>query len=48
MIGLDEIADFEEVLRIDPELGDLLARLDFSLRKVAAVGLGQAFGLGKT
>src|SRR6185503_869505 len=41
MIGLDDVADIEQVLRIDAEFRDLLPRFNLGLREIAAIGLGQ-------
>src|SRR5262249_4809576 len=45
--GENFIADFEHVLFVDAEFGNLLARLDFGLREMSALGFGEALRFTK-
>ena len=47
MIGLKQVAHFQQVRRIDAEFRHLLAGLDFGLGELAALGLVGVLGLGE-
>src|SRR6185312_9103557 len=48
VVGLQHVTHIEQVRRIDAEFHELLLRLHFRFREVAAIGLGQALRLGET
>src|SRR5690606_37352423 len=47
VVGRDLLADVDEVVSRDAELGELALGLDLGGREVAAHGLGRALGLGR-
>ena len=47
MVGLEQVAHFQQVARIDAEFRDLAAGFDFRLGELAAFRLGGVLRLGK-